>query len=327
MYSAKKQKIIKNSKKTLWKLFLLISAFILLHSHADSSVGTKAGNFLKVGIGARSIGFAESYVSLADDPSSLYWNPAGLSIKKESSILFAYNKWLENISHGFAGIDLGESDWGTLGFGLTYMSTGDITAYDQYDSIIGSTIAKDVALQFALARKLTLFDHLIHAGITYKYLNQTLDDTTATGHGIDIGFISSFLKDNLSIGLCIQNALSTKIKFYKAKENLFRSVRLGTAYKGFSIYERNIILSAQVDFDEEKTKWSTGTEIEIHKPLVVRAGYRSRDIGTGISLGFGIKVKDINIDYAFTNHGDFNSTHMLSLSLGIPILKGGPNEK
>src|SRR6266850_6391202 len=38
-----------------------------------------AGEFLRIGVGARALGMGSAFVGLADDGTSAYWNPAGLA--------------------------------------------------------------------------------------------------------------------------------------------------------------------------------------------------------------------------------------------------------
>ncbi|MFA6542771.1 MAG: UPF0164 family protein, partial [Bacteroidota bacterium] len=42
-----------------------------------SKTGTTAGTFLEIPVGARAIALGSAYSGIADDASSLYWNPAG----------------------------------------------------------------------------------------------------------------------------------------------------------------------------------------------------------------------------------------------------------
>jgi hypothetical protein len=53
-------------------------------AHAQSSLGgqragTSSGTFLRIGVGARAVAMGETFVAVANDPSAIYWNPAGLA--------------------------------------------------------------------------------------------------------------------------------------------------------------------------------------------------------------------------------------------------------
>ena len=52
-----------------------------LHPSAlfSAGVGTTAGQFLRVGLGARAVGLGGAFSALADDVTAIYWNPAGLA--------------------------------------------------------------------------------------------------------------------------------------------------------------------------------------------------------------------------------------------------------
>jgi threonine dehydratase len=46
-------------------------------------VGTFDGQFLKIGVGARAEGMGGAFVAVADDPSAVFWNPAGIARLEE----------------------------------------------------------------------------------------------------------------------------------------------------------------------------------------------------------------------------------------------------
>ena len=56
-------------------IFLIIISSLI---NAQSNVATTSAAFLEIGPGARSIGMGSAFVSVADDASSIYWNPAGI---------------------------------------------------------------------------------------------------------------------------------------------------------------------------------------------------------------------------------------------------------
>ena len=62
--------------KTKLKYF---SFFLLILSPFQVSAGKYSASFLKIGVGARYLGFGGAGTAVAGDLSSFYWNPAGLA--------------------------------------------------------------------------------------------------------------------------------------------------------------------------------------------------------------------------------------------------------
>jgi len=60
-------------------IFLCILFLLTGSAQADVDFDKLYGSDLGMGIGARAIGFGGAFVSIADDASAVYWNPAGLT--------------------------------------------------------------------------------------------------------------------------------------------------------------------------------------------------------------------------------------------------------
>ena len=61
----------------LAKLFLIIFIVSLdCFAQNVSKTGTTAASFLEIPVGAKGIGMGGAYVSVTNDASSLFWNPA-----------------------------------------------------------------------------------------------------------------------------------------------------------------------------------------------------------------------------------------------------------
>ena len=65
-----------NLKNTLLFILLLLWG---VPSHATTNVGTAGAQFLKIGPGARVDSLGGAFGALANDVTSIYWNPAGIS--------------------------------------------------------------------------------------------------------------------------------------------------------------------------------------------------------------------------------------------------------
>ena len=59
-------------------LFAVALGFTAVPMLVFAEEGSHAAEFLSHGVGARALGMGSSFVSVADDATAAYWNPAGL---------------------------------------------------------------------------------------------------------------------------------------------------------------------------------------------------------------------------------------------------------
>ena len=74
-----------------------------IFAQAVSKTGTSAGQFLKIGVGSRAIGLGGAFTAIADDASSLYWNPSGIANNKTLSIFVDHYDWILDIEMDLIG--------------------------------------------------------------------------------------------------------------------------------------------------------------------------------------------------------------------------------
>ncbi|MEX0686836.1 MAG: PorV/PorQ family protein [Balneolales bacterium] len=90
--------ILKLLKTFLFGLTLILSCGIQIIVHAQDLETVKyGGDFLSVGGGARALGMGSAHVSMADDITAGYWNPAGLTNVENFQMAYMH-------SERFAGI-------------------------------------------------------------------------------------------------------------------------------------------------------------------------------------------------------------------------------
>ena len=113
------------------KLMLIaIAGWLLLPSAMLNAQDGKAGtqNILhEMGAGARVFGLGRAFVALADDPSAVFWNPAGLEyVPRISFSLFHTPLVAEGASYDFIGFVYPTLQLGTVGIGYSRVGVGDI---------------------------------------------------------------------------------------------------------------------------------------------------------------------------------------------------------
>src|SRR5689334_21034223 len=62
------------------------AAALALVLPATAGATRYAGEFLRIGVGARALGMGSAFVGLADDGTASYWNPAGLATLSERQV-------------------------------------------------------------------------------------------------------------------------------------------------------------------------------------------------------------------------------------------------
>ena len=80
-------------------LCILLISFLLLIPHIVEAggVGTSGNAMLKIGVGARATSMGEASVAATDDVTSIYWNPAGLVLVRNSQISAMHIEWFDDI--------------------------------------------------------------------------------------------------------------------------------------------------------------------------------------------------------------------------------------
>jgi hypothetical protein len=88
-------------------------------------VGTTTASFLEIGYGSAGSAMGDACVSMAQDLSAQYWNPAGLAFMEQHEALFLRQPWIADIASTFAGVGLVLPDIGTLAIGFYHIDYGE----------------------------------------------------------------------------------------------------------------------------------------------------------------------------------------------------------
>src|SRR5580765_3451315 len=59
-----------------------------------SKTATNAAVFLEIPVGASAIGMGSAFVSVANDATSLYWNPAGSAALTQNQFVAVHTGWI-----------------------------------------------------------------------------------------------------------------------------------------------------------------------------------------------------------------------------------------
>ena len=205
-----------NFKKLIIICLIFYSAGI--EAEMINRYGTTTANFLEIGIGGANA-MGEAFVADADDLSSIYWNPAGLSNLSQNSAYFTIQPWVANIDMVFASGAISIPGVGILGLGITQLDYGDekVTTLEYQNGTGEYFTASDFAASLTFARKIVSW---FGFGSSFKYISSNIWHSSASAFAVDLGvqvdtdFFSRTgrTEDGLKIGMSISN-YGTRMKF------------------------------------------------------------------------------------------------------------------
>ena len=300
-----------------WIILTIIAAIFGNVSFAATRGGETSGDFLQIGVSARAAAMGGAFSAVTDNSSATYWNPAGLASVEAYDISFSHFAWYQGIAieHGAGAFAL--SDRAALGASITYLGYGDIDGYDAGGQSIGSISAYDWAGAVSLGYDLS---SEVQVGITGKYINQKLDQFSASAFAADFGIRVNFSKVTLA---AVATNIGTDIQFNQVKEKLPAAARLGLAVDPFG----NGLIAA-IEYENRfygDAVFRNGFEYGYQDRYFLRTGYSyysgetNRAFADGLTMGAGLRYGVAQIDYAFSfkDNQSNESLHRFSIRFGL----------
>ncbi len=262
------------------KLFLI---FVILSFQAYT------GN-INDPIGGRSAGMGYASVSLIDF-WSLQNNQGGLGFYNNTTAGVYYeNRFLIKELGLKSGGFVMPTNSGT--FGVSFNSFG----YSLYNEIkAGIAYGKSLGDKFS-------------AGIQLDYLQTSIGEDYGKKRAVtfEVGLLSK-VTNNLTVGAHIYNPIQAKLADYN-DERIPAVIRFGASYT----FSEKALLAAEVLQEvSQKAMLKAGLEYHIIEPFYLRAGFSTNPGLT--TFGFGVEIKNLNIDIASSIHQSLGYSPQVSL--------------
>lgn len=300
-----------------WIVLIIIAALVGRVSVAAPVGGQTAADFLNIGVGARPAGMGGAYSAIADGALASYWNPAGLTSIQTGEVSLSHFAWYQDVSveHGSVGFRL--SRHAVMAASITFLNYGQITRYDANGYEQGEVDAYDWSGAVSLGMRLS--DN-IAVGVTGKFINQQLDDISASTFAGDAGVKVDLEWAALAVTV---NNLGSDMVFDNVSEKLPTSVRFGIAAWPFDHW-LTTSFEAEKRFDGAMII-RNGLELSWDYHYFIRAGLNmypgddQRSLSSGLVMGAGIRLAQAGFDYAYTPSDSYSGQdlHRLSVTLGF----------
>ena len=285
--------------------------------YGDADNGINSATILGMGVTPRAVALGEAMGAVPGDPSSIFYNAAGIARIKTNSFFVTGSQRFGGTQLAAAAVTF-PTTLGTFGVGARAFNAGtiDVTENSQF---FGRLRAYQFALEGGGALELTR--HWLWGG-TLFYAQESLGDDSRGTLGVNSAMMFPELWKRLTLGGGIRNwgtpvrfddlsARPPAYSFVAAAWDVFRQRNLLATpmlFRGEPIVV-DAKLAGQYDFRWKKESWgkgaypwAAGIESTINGVLIGRIGYQYGDDNRrGLSLGAGINVGQFRLEYAFRN--------------------------
>jgi hypothetical protein len=286
----------------------LLGAFVAFLAPGQASATKYAGSFMENGGGARALGMGGAFTAVADDPSTTFWNPAGLATLPDRELLLMHSeRFGDLIDRDFIAYTqpVGWSIFGgeSAGIGLSLIRLGidDIPFTDHLTGLLDTDGNGEVSdeelrglfnyqdeIQYKSDQEFGLFlsygEKLgsWQAGASLKFVRQSVGPYSSLGVGFDLAFLRPRLWKSLDFGIKFQDITTTYLSWSTGRNELITpAVVPGFAWNtDMPDWNMNMVLavSAETRFDNRQgaDEWWGGSV--------------SANPHVGLEIGFSRKV-------------------------------------
>jgi hypothetical protein len=275
-----------------------------------------------------------AFVAVANDPTSIYWNPAGIAGLVRKNVTLSHSEWPADINYEYlAAIFPVERLGGSIGiqFGALYTDINETTELQPFGT--GQTFSyTDFVGGLTYARRFT--DKLLIGG-TLKFVHENLGvdvgGTTINTWLVDVGSIYYIGFGSLRIGVALANFgpdFSPNGKYFSPagevrewdSANPPTQFRWGVAWE--PIETKTMMLTTALEVSQpadNQQALKAGLEWTIQRVLALRTGYDFNADEIKWSAGAGARATlgttQGTVDYAFSDGGVLGGIHQFSLGV------------
>jgi hypothetical protein len=328
------------------KKYVVIIALLMASATQAVEIAKYAGEFMSVGVGARSLAMGGAFVAIGGDVTNGYWNPSGLATIRYPELAAMHARQFGGmVNYDYAGFAIPFRKQEGLAISMVRLAVDDIyytalprpslpidAVYTNEDGqVVGNRpyISKTVsdgeyAFYMSYGRqRSTRFSY----GANIKMVHKGVGDHSAWGLGFDLGALWNPI-GVLQAGVNIQDITTTLLAWDTGTRELIApTVKTGLAYPFyFGFIKTGFLLAADTDIRFENRQFASqahlgrvsmdfhmGAELLFRRTLAIRVG---SDTGH-LSAGAGIRLPRLDLDYAFLSHQDLDNTHRISLRVRI----------
>ena len=265
------------------------------------------------------------------DPGSMFSNPALLSYSSPRSFSFSYLNHIGSANAGWVSYAVGIDSLTTAGIGFRYLGFGTMPRADEEGNRDGTFNASDMSLTVGASRRSL-------PGLTYganiNFLFSSIDGIHSSALTADAGIFYAIDSKGVTLGASIHHAGFVLSSFGSRRDQVPLDVRLGITKKlahmplllSLAVYRLHKLdgSSRETDFlNNALYHLVVGGEFLFSESFQIRFGYnhrrhdelrmKSRLDLAGFSMGFGLDLSRVGIDYGFNSWSSLGGLHRFTI--------------
>jgi opacity protein-like surface antigen len=334
-------------------IFCLLTTISFAQSNFETNVskrGTVAAPFLTISQGARATGMGSAFVAVADDPSAIFWNAAGLARLKQNGFVVEHTEWIADLKYNFGAAALTLGDYGTIGVSFISSDYGEmnVTTIEEPNGTGETFNVSDVSVSIAWAINLT--DNF-SIGFNPKVVYQSIWNMSDFAMAIDMGVLYNTPFQGITLGMSITNFGSkmnlngnTGVVLYDPDEettgnngripaeletddwDLPLGFKVGVSYNALNTVDHKLIIGMDASHpNNDYESLNIGGEYVFSDILSIRGGYKSLfldDNEESFTLGAGFRqnlMGNINLvfNYSYSDFGRLSDVQKFSVGVNF----------
>ncbi len=278
-------------------------------------------DFLRIEMSPRAAALGGTYVSNANDPDVIFYNPAGFKTIEKTPVSFSFVKHLMDINSASLSSTFEIGGLGRFGAAIQYISYGSFDKADEYGNKTGNFSAGDLSMLIGYANSLA---ENFYYGVNLKFIYSSIDEYSSMGLAGDIGLQYLIPKKGWSFGFSVLN-LGSQLTYYSyTKEDLPTSIQFGLSKKLEHTPLEIFFAFTRLNDDNRFDYINAGVEFTLSKVIQLRFGYdnnrrKQQKVGTssglaGFSFGLGVNLSSYKFNYAFSSMGSIGALHRIGIA-------------
>ncbi len=308
---------------------LLVALVFAPAAHAAGEAGTSGLNFLKIAAGPRAEAMGGAHVSVADDAYAAYWNPGGLVQLRHPELAAAHSQQMDGVSEQFVSYVYPFAGGRTVSASFTRLAVSPFDAYDNNGARTGSVSSDDTAAGMAAAQAFSLPGEaapVIGLGAGAQFVRERLGSDSASTVVGDVGlwsggwesWVGSWAK-GARLGFAVRH-LGPRVRFVSEQTRLPTTIAAGASVDKRVWGDPMTFAVEAARTNNESAVVSLGGEYWVHRLIGLRLGlHRGSQEGVGFRFGLGMRIRVVQVDYAFSNVGALGNSHQVGMTFKFGV--------